>query len=315
MNLKVRPKGSVDPEIRRAAIARMLWIILLLNVAVAAAKLIYGRMSGALAVTADGLHSLVDASSNVIGIVGVSVARRPPDANHPYGHRKYETVAALGVAGMMFLGCREIAGAAIARLHAPHLPQISIAALVVMAGTLLVNLLVVRIELREGRRLSSELLLSDAAHTQSDVWATALVILSFGLQRIGLSWADLAVTAIILALVVRAGFGILRSTLGTLSDERRLPPLLVEHVAAAVPGVIEAHNVRSRGPQDDIFVDLHVLVNPDTRLQDAHAIGHRVEGRLRDEFPGVTDVVVHVEPGLESERAKERKHGGLHAEG
>ena len=310
-----RPHASLDPRARRAAIARMLWIVLALNVTVAVAKLIYGRLSGALAITADGLHSLIDASSNLIGIVGVSVAQRPPDANHPYGHRKYETVAALGVAGMLFLGCREIAGAAFARLHTPRPPDITMAAWAVMLGTLAVNLLVVRIERREGRRIGSELLIADAAHTQSDVWATVLVVFSFVLQRMGLAWADLIVTVVILVLVVRAGFEILRTTLSTLSDERRLPPLLVEHTAAGVPGVLEAHNVRSRGPSDDIHVDLHVLVDPSTRLQDAHAIGHRVETRLREEFPGVTDVVVHVEPGLESERAKERKHGGLHAEG
>jgi cation diffusion facilitator family transporter len=305
----------LDAHARRAAIARMLWIILWLNLAVAAAKLIYGRLSGALAISADGLHSLIDASSNVLGLVGVSLARRPPDANHPYGHRKYETVAALGVAGMLFLGCREIAGEAIARLRDPQPPHVSASALLVMVATLAVNLLVVRIERREGRRLDSELLLSDAAHTQSDVWATVLVIASIGLQRLGLAWADLAVTVVIMALVVRAGLGILRATLPTLSDERRLPPLVVEYAAAEVPGVIEVHNVRSRGPADDVYVDLHVLVDPDARLEDAHALGHAVDRLLRDRFPGVTDVVVHVEPALDTERATERKHGGLHAEG
>jgi len=78
--------------------------------------------------------------------------------------------------------------------------------------------------------------------------------------------------------------------------------------------VLEAHNVRSRGPLDDIHVDLHVLVDADTRLADAHHIGHLVEQRLRARFPGLTDVVVHVEPGLDSERATLRKGGGLQAQ-
>ena len=168
---------------RTARISQVLWGILGLNLIVAIAKLIYGYHSGALAITADGIHSLLDASSNVVGLVGIAAARRPPDANHPYGHRKYETVAALGIVAMLFLGCREIAGAAIERLRAPHLPHVTIAGFVILFVTLGINLLVVWFERREGRRLQSELLLSDAAHTGSDVLASVLVIVSFAARR------------------------------------------------------------------------------------------------------------------------------------
>ena len=104
-------------------------------------------------------------------------------------------------------------------------------------------------------------------------------------------------------------------TLSTLSDERAIPPDQVESVALREPGVLEAHNVRSRGPDDDIHLDLHILVEPHTPLSDAHALGHRVEARLRAEWPGLTDVVVHVEPALPSERARRREGGGLRAPG
>lgn len=300
---------------RRQAIARILWVILGINLLVAVTKLVLGRLSGSLAITADGLHSLLDGASNVIGLVGVGVAGRPPDDNHPYGHRKYETFAALGVAGMLFLGCREIAFEAWERLRHPVTPHVVPAALAILAGTIAINLLVVRFERREGRRLSSELLLSDAAHTQSDVYASLLVVTSFVAQRLGVGWADLGACAVIVVLICKSGIDILRSTLSTLSDERRIPPAEIERVAVLEPGVLEAHNVRSRGPQDDVHVDLHVLVDPGTVLAEAHAIGHRVERRLRQQFPGVTDVVVHVEPALDAERATRREGGGLRARG
>src|SRR3989442_1659669 len=102
-------------------IATLLWWILWLNLMVAVAKLLYGHFSGAIAIRADGFHSLVDASSNVLALIGIRVARRPPDANHPYGHRKYETFAALGVAAMMFIGCQEILLALLDRIRHPHL--------------------------------------------------------------------------------------------------------------------------------------------------------------------------------------------------
>lgn len=296
-------------------IGRMLWAILWLNLLVAAAKLVYGARVGAIAMSADGLHSLLDAASNVVALIGVAVARRPPDANHPYGHRKYETFAALGIVATMFLGCREILAAALERLRHPRVPDVDAAGFAVIGVTLAVNVGVVVIEGRAGRRLNSELLLSDAAHTGSDVLASLLVLMSFFAARAGWGGADVIVAVLITALIAAAGVRILRATISTLSDERRIDPEPVERVALEEPGVLEAHNVRSRGPSDDIHLDLHVLVSPTLTLAAAHELGHRVERRLRDRWPGVTDVVVHVEPALESERAKSREGGGLRAEG
>ena len=298
---------------RQSRIGRVLIVVLALNVAVAVAKLAVGLGVGAIAMVADGLHSMLDGAANVVGLVGLWVARRPPDANHPYGHRKYETFAALGIVLMMFLGCYEIAQTTIERLRHPVTPHITGLAFLVMGLTLAVNLFVVALERGEGRRLESEILVSDAAHTGSDLLASLLVLASFGAARLGLPWADAAAAGIIVVLIVRAGFGIVRSTLSTLSDERRIAPELIERTALEEPGVLEAHNVRSRGPLDDIHLDLHVLVDPELPLAEAHRVGHRVEARLRTRWPGVTDVVVHVEPALDSERAERREGGGLKA--
>lgn len=301
-------------QLRMIRISRVLWGILFLNLAVAFAKLGYGWRSGAIAMTADGIHSLIDASSNVFGLVGVWVARRPPDANHPYGHRKYETFSALAVAVMLFLGCYEIVMTAIDRLRHPTVPRITLEGYLIVAVTLVVNVLVVWYERRAGLELKSELLLSDATHTQSDVFASLLVLVSFLAARLGIAWADVIAAGVIVVLILRAGFEVLAGTLSTLSDERRLPPDEVEAVAVAEPGVREVHNVRSRGPLDDIHLDLHVLVDPVMPLAEAHLLGHRVEQRLRDHWPDVTDVVVHVEPAFPSERAQLRVGGGLRAD-
>lgn len=302
------------PSNRVEQIAGVLWRILWLNLIISVAKLVYGVRAGAIAITADGLHSLLDASSNVLALVGLSVARRPPDENHPYGHRKYETFAALGIAAMLFLGCFEILNAAVDRFRHPRFPDVGALGYAIMIATLLVNLFVVRFEGRAGKRLGSELLIADAAHTRSDVYATLLVFASFVASRFRVTWADLAAAVLIVGFILRAGIQIVRSTLSTLSDERRIEPALIEQVALQEPGVLEAHNVRSRGPADDIHVDLHVLVDPVTPLAEAHRIGHRVERRLRERWRGLSDVVVHVEPALESERAHTREGGGLKAE-
>lgn len=302
------------PSARTREITFVLATILVLNLAVAAAKLWYGRLSGALGIQADGLHSLLDGASNVIGLVAVMVASRPPDANHPYGHRKYETFAALAVAVMMIFGCWEIAESAIHRLRHPVTPEITGTGFVVLLATLAVNLGVTVYERRAGRRLQSEMLVADAAHTGSDVMATLLVLASFGAMKLGWAWADLLAAALVVGLVLRSGFEILTGTLSTLADERRVEPGLVEQEALCEPGALEVHNVRSRGPLDDVHVDLHVLVDPRMPIADAHALGHRVEARLRARWPSFTDVVVHVEPALPGERARTREGGGLKAE-
>ena len=299
---------------RSRKIALVLAVILVLNLAVAAAKIWYGRASGALGIQADGLHSLLDGASNVIGLVGVMVASRPPDANHPYGHRKYETFAALAVAVMMLFGCWEIAEAAIARLSHPVAPHVTGTGFAILLVTLAINLGVTFYERRAGLALRSELLVADAAHPGSDVMATLLVLASFGAMKLGWLWADLVAAALVVGLVLRAGFGVLVGTLSTLSDERRIEPGLVEREALLEEGVLEVHNVRSRGTLDDVHVDLHVLVDPRMPIADAHAIGHRVEARLRGRWPECSDVVVHVEPALPGERARSREGGGLKAE-
>lgn len=302
-------------RLRMRRVARVLGGILVLNMAVAVAKLVYGHRMGAVALVADGIHSLIDALANIVALFGIFAAGRPPDADHPYGHRKYETMAALGVAAMLFVGCWEILSAAVDRLRHPHAVVVTPIALGVILATLLVNGIVVAVEGRQARQLQSELLAADAAHTGSDFLATLLVLASFGATRLGIPYADAAAALVIVVLILRAGIAILKGTMSTLADERRIHPADIERAALEEPGVREAHNVRSRGPHDDIHLDLHILVDPSMAIADAHAIGHRVEERLRDRWPGLSDVVVHVEPALESERATTREGGGLKAEG
>jgi cation diffusion facilitator family transporter len=305
--------ASRDPAARRAAVSRVLWAVLFLNLIVAAAKLAYGSFSGAIAMTADGLHSLLDGSSNVIGLVGIALARRPPDADHPYGHRKYETFAALGIVMMLMIGCWEIASATIERIWNPRTPSIGPLGFAVLGATIAVNLIVVLLERREARRLHSEILRSDAAHTASDVYASLVVLASFLAARWNLAWADTLAAAVVIGFILVAAFEILRDTFATLADERRIRADAVEAEALEEPGVLEAHNVRSRGPEDDIHLDLHVLVDPRMAISEAHATGHRVEARLKKRWSELSDVVVHVEPALAEERARPTIGEGLRA--
>ena len=130
---------------RYAEVSRVLTRVLVLNLIVAVAKIAFGYSSGAISILSDGFHSLTDTASNVVGLVGVYAARRPPDEDHPYGHRKYETVAAIGVVGFLAVVMLEVLRNAFNTLSGRSAPpEISATGFIVMAVTVAINVIVVR---------------------------------------------------------------------------------------------------------------------------------------------------------------------------
>jgi cation diffusion facilitator family transporter len=278
------------------AVRHVLWWTLALNLIVAVAKLLYGLQAGLLAMAADGVHSLLDGGSNVVGLVGVSAARRPPDRDHPYGHRKFETFSALTIGGMLFLASWEILKTAWGRLGDETVATVGPLGYVVMLGTMAVNLGVSVFERREGRRLQSEVLLADSVHTRSDLLTSASVLVALAAAHLGWGLIDPIVTIVIVAWIAYSAFGVVRPALATLADEARLDPASIDAVVMGVEGVRDVHRIRTRGSLDEVHVDLHVQVDPGSSVARAHAVAHAVEEAIRDHFPDVVDVLAHVEP-------------------
>ncbi len=285
------------PSDRYKRIRNVLWIVLLLNVTVALAKLVYGMLSHSAAMEADGFHSLFDGASNVIGLVGMWYAGRPADEEHPYGHDKFETFAAAVIGILLVFAGYTVGRGALDSLAGRGLPtEVTTVSFVVMIGTLAVNLFVTTWERRAGKRLGSEVLLADASHTLSDVLVSTGVIVSLVLVRAGFEAADGVVALLVAAVILHTSWGILRGVLHTLGDAARLPAETVAASACTVPGVVGCHAVRTRGPESRVYVDLHIQVAPDTTVERGHAVTHEVEGALRRDFGQITDVVVHLEP-------------------
>jgi cation diffusion facilitator family transporter len=286
----------VDEGTRRLEERRVLVVVLVLNVAVALAKLVYAWIAGSVALAADGVHSLLDSASNVVGLVGLHIAHKPPDAGHPYGHRKFEVLASLAIGVMILLAGIEIGRRAIAGFAGERQPDLGPAAFAVGGFTLLVNVFVTVFEARAGRRLRSPILVADSRHTLSDVLATALVLVSFVAVEGGFPLADPIAAVLVLGVVVLAAYRIFRSSVDVLVDGVRLERERIEAVALSVPDVRGCARVRSRGPEREVAVDLVILVDPQLTVAAAHEIADRVEEALRRAHPEVSDIVVHVEP-------------------
>ncbi len=281
---------------RNRKVRTVLAAILAANWAVALAKIAFGWMNDSAAVTADGLHSFIDGGSNVLGLVAMSVASRPADEDHPYGHGKFEALASLGIGAMVGIAMLELGRMALdSLLHDRH-PQVTPLMGGVMVATLLVNLAVTTIERQQGEKLKSPLLLADARHTLSDVGVTLAVLVSLGLVWLGYPKADGLVTLVVMVVVARVAWGIVKQAVGILSDTARLEPVKVEQLTRAVPGVLSCRDVRSRGMEGTVYVDLKIEVDPQLTTARAHELADAVEARIQAEFPEVVDVVVHVEP-------------------
>ena len=276
------------------AVGRVLWIVLVLNAGVALAKLLGGIRIGSLALLGDAAHSGIDALNTVVGLLAVSFAARAPDAGHPYGHSKIETLAAFVLSGLLFMTSGEIAITAVKRLvRGAEPPEVTWMAYAVAGGTLLVNFGVSRWEAARGRALNSEFLLADAAHTQSDVLVTSTVLVSLALSQLGIAHIDPILSLVVAAFIGRISYQVFRRTLPVLVDASAVDEARVQDIVGTVPGAISAHAVRSRRTGGRVFVEMHLLVEP-TDTATAHAVTEDVERALENAL-GPTSATIHVE--------------------
>jgi cation diffusion facilitator family transporter len=293
------PIAGVNADIppRHAEVSRVLVRVLVLNLVVAVAKVVFGYISGSVSILSDGFHSLTDASSNVVGLVGVRAAGRPPDEDHPYGHRKYETVAAASITAFLSLVVLEILRNAFNHLSGrTRVGEISSTGFIVMGLTMVVNLIVVRYETAEGKRLGSEMLLADALQTRGDVWTSLAVIAALVGARAGWPILDPLAAIAVAGFIGRAGYQIATTTTKILSDGIVMSEADLEQVVMTVPGVVGCHHIRTRGSTDHVFLDLHVWLPADMSLTDAHDLSHVVKDRLMSEYPQIADAIIHIEP-------------------
>lgn len=285
---------------RYAAVSRVLVRVLVLNIGVAAAKIALGLATGAVSVLSDGFHSLTDSASNIVALVGVRIARRPPDTDHPYGHRKFETMASLGILLFLLIVLMQVLWAAMERFRSPVAPVVGALSFVVMGITLLVNVTVVAYERRAGHQLASEVLLADAHHTQSDLFTSLTVIAALVGVRSGMPLLDPIAALIIAGFIGHACWEILQDTSRILADRIVIAEEDIRNVVREVPEVLGCHQIRSRGSADHVFLDLHIWMDGSMRLEQAHRISHVVKDRIMSRYPQVKDAVIHIEPAPRS---------------
>lgn len=280
-----------------ADIRRVLWAILFANLAVAAVKIVAGRLIGSNSLSADGIHSLTDGSSNIIGLIGIHFASRPVDADHPYGHKKFESLAGLFIAGtLLTLGIR-IISTAVNRFADSVTPAVTLESLLALLATLAVNVAVSRYELKKGRELGSDILVSDSYHTRSDIYVSIGVLATLIGIRLGLPpIIDPIVSLLVSIVILHAAFEILRPTIGILADKAAIDPEVIREIVTGFAQVEAVHKIRSRGRGDDIQIDLHIMLDPAMSVAESHELIHAIARRINEKLGGKAHTEIHVEP-------------------
>ena len=281
---------------RLLKIRRVLLYTLFLNITVAGAKIGYGYIIDSVSMLSDGFHSFFDGTSNIIGLAGIWIASKPPDKDHPYGHRKFETLSTIAIAVLIFIAAAVILKEAYSRMSTPSNIEITMTAFIIMAITLLVNIWVMTYESKKGRELKSEFLLADSLHTRTDIFISISVIVSLIAAKMGYPGIDIITAVFITALITKMGFSILKSAAEVLTDAACIDPDEIKNLVINVAGVIDSHSIRTRGGKNFANIDLHVMIDPETKTSDAHEIAHNGENTLKKEFASVRDIIIHIEP-------------------
>ncbi len=277
-------------------IRRVLIFIFILNLGVSTAKIFYGLISKSISMTADGFHSLADGASNIIGLIGIFIASKPIDNEHPYGHKKFETFTTLAISALLFTVFMNLIKSLIDRINNPTVPNINLTSFIVMFITLIVNIWVVYYETKKGKELMSDFLICDALHTKSDIYMSMSVIASLIGVKLGIPLMDIIVALTISLLIAKAALGILKESASILCDAIAIDKMQIAHIVMENCKVKSCHKIRSRGRKDEIHIDLHVHVDQSMTVDESHSLSHQIEATVKSKIQGVSEVIIHIEP-------------------
>lgn len=275
----------------------VLFLILIFNFLVAAMKMIVGTIISSSSMVSDGFHSLSDGSSNIIGIVGIRLASKDVDNEHPYGHEKIEIIASLIVGFMLVIIGLKVVYSSITKHIAGQQPYVTKQSLVVMLITLVINIIVVLVEKDCGRKLNSSFLITDANHTKSDIFVTLGVLLTLTLIKLGAPvFLDVVVSLFVAAVIFKTAYEVLSENGNILIDAKSVNEDDVISILNEFKEVKRVHKIRSRGTKTRIFIDMHIHVDPNMSVKDAHCLEHNIDNAIKANISDCAETTIHIEP-------------------
>jgi cation diffusion facilitator family transporter len=280
--------------------ARVTLLGLVINVALASAKIVAGFLGHAYVLIADGIESALDVGGSIVIWGGLTLAARPPDTSHPYGHGKAEPIAAIVVALGVLTAALVIAIQSVREIFLPHHAPAPWTLAVLIVAVIIKETLF-RYVIRFGQKLESTAVKTDAWHHRIDAMTSIAAFIGISIALIGgKPWqsADDWAALVACGLIGANGYRLLRPALFEIMDTAPRGKFIksIREVARSVPGVIELEKCRARKMGLDFYIDLHVGVDGNMSVHEGHEIAHRVKSAIQQSDPRVADVLVHIEP-------------------
>lgn len=292
----------MDNRLAKAQFAA--WVGIVGNILLAGVKLVIGIMGKSQALIADAAHSASDVIGSVAVLIGLRAAERPPDEDHPYGHGKAESIAAIIVAVLLGVVGFEIAYSSIQSMFAPlHAPELLAAWAAI--GSMIVKEWMFRYKYNLGKKLNSPSLIANAWEHRSDVFSSFAALIGIGGAIIGstynipwMVYLDPVAGVVVSAMVLRMAYHILMEAIHNTMDHvlhaEEKQPLIT--TCESVPGVIRVDQLHAREHGHYVIVDVKIGVDPYMTVEEGHRIGKQVKQALMEQHTSVRDVLVHVNP-------------------
>lgn len=291
-------------EISRRQIRNVTYLAIAINIGLCAVKVIVGFIGNSMSLISDGIHSLSDMTTDLMILVGVRLGAKEPDQKHPYGHGRLETLATGVIAiALLVVGVGTIYYAVIdivkGHIKTPRLPVLIVAILAIITKESLS-----RVTRRVAIKTHSAALYANAWEQRSDAFSSMAVIIGYVLMKFGFHYGDQIATVVVGTMITLVGLKIIGGCVDELT-ESAVDSKTMEHIK----GVINAngqirhwHNLRTRLVGREVFLDVHILVDPNLDIAAAHEISQWLENALQMEITCPVNVVVHIEPDLPTER-------------
>ncbi|MCC3869239.1 cation diffusion facilitator family transporter [Terrisporobacter mayombei] len=280
----------------------VLWIILFANLGVAITKIVVGYLINSASLSTDGVHSLSDGLSNVVGLIGITIASIPVDKEHPYGHKKSEIIASLFIGGMLlFLGLKTLF-TGFSRFINPSELNITLISLISLILTICINIFVTIYERKKGEEYKSFILISDSIHTKSDIFISVGVLVSLIGIKLGLPQIIDPIISIVISLfILKASYEIFKESIGILLDKAVVGEEKITEILNSFDEIKNIHKIRSRGSANDIYVDMHIMIDANTTTEAAHSLSHNIERQIKNKINPNCQVIIHIEPYYKKE--------------
>ncbi|MDR2188531.1 MAG: cation diffusion facilitator family transporter [Azonexus sp.] len=287
---------------RAAASERATWISVAVNLLLTAAQIIIGWLAHSQSLIAHGLHSFSDLLSDFLVIYASRHSAHPADPDHPYGHARIETAATLILgAALTLIGAGILWQSAVRLQHAEILPAIEQSALWIAIATVAAKEALYHYLIAVGRRLRSQLLIANALHTRADAASALIVVVGIGGALLGWEFLDPLAAVLMGFMILRMGaqlaWGAIKELIDTGLDEASV--VAIRQCLLATPGVIGAHDLRTRRMAHQALVDVHIQVDARISVSEGHYIAELARRRVLAAHPDVLDVLVHIDPEAE----------------